>query len=503
MPGHVYLIGAGPGDPTLITVRGARCLERSDIVLYDGLIDPQMLQFAVNSEHVCVGKHGQARIWTQDEIIDEMLKLARSGKVVARLKGGDPAVFARAAEEADALADAGISFEIVPGITAALAAGSYAGVPITHREHASAVALVTGQQQDHNANPIDWSALAQFPGTLVVYMGITSAPVWTEKLLAAGKSPDTPVAIVRRCSWPDQQVVRCSLAQVTATINPTSGAKPIRPPAIVILGSVADLPKACNWFGQRPLLGRCVLVTRARDQNRELAHRLQELGADVLQQPAIEIISPPDWSEVDSSIHRLDQFDWIVMSSRNGVQHFLNRVLEIGKDMRCLGGCRIAAVGQRTAQALADFGLKADLVPEDFRAESLAHALAGKVDQQSVLSIRANRGRDVLPNALTQAGAKVTQVVAYHQVDVIDGDQRIGEMLSDEKIDFVTVTSSAIARSLVAMYGQRLRHTRLASLSPITSQTLSELGYQASVQAQTYTMDGLVAAIENAAADQQ
>lgn len=494
MTGHVYLIGAGPGDPQLITLRGVQCLKKADIVLYDGLVNPQLLAHAPDAERVCVGKHGQQRIWTQDEIQVELLRLAREGRVVARLKGGDPAVFARGAEEAAALSAAGIPFEIVPGITAALAAGSFAGIPITHRHHASAVALVTGHQQDNDATDLDWDALAKFPGTLVIYMGVTTAQTWTQALLDGGKPADTPAAIVRRCTWHDQQVFRCTLEQVPQRLSPASK---IRPPALVIIGPVADLPEQLDWFAHRPLSGQSVLVTRPRDQADPLSQSLQELGANILYQPAIEIAPPDEWTDVDSSIAQLGDVDWIVFSSRNGVQFYLDRILTLGLDMRQLGRCQIAAVGDRTAEALRNYGLKADRVPADFEAASLAQSLAAEVHGKQILSIRASRGRDVLRQQLTDVGAEVREVVAYQNRDLCDPDPKLVQRMAAGEIDWTTVTSSAIARSLVKIFGDSLHQTKLASLSPITTQTLNTLGFTAACEAERYTMDGLAEAIRN------
>ncbi len=276
MKGQVFLIGAGPGHPGLLTLRGAELLGRSDVVLYDGLSNADLLRHAPSAEHICVGKHGQSRIWRQDEIIAEILRHAQAGKSVARLKGGDPAVFARTAEEVEALREAGVPFEIVPGITAALAAGSYAGIPITHRGLASAVALVTGHEEPEKPeSALDWGALARFPGTLVIYMGVTTAQTWTHALLEAGKPADTPAAIVRRCSLPDQQTIRCRLDEVAEHLTP---ATKFRPPVIVILGPVTELAETMSWVQHRPLQGQTILVTRPADQAAALADPLRDLA---------------------------------------------------------------------------------------------------------------------------------------------------------------------------------------------------------------------------------
>ncbi len=491
--GHVYLIGAGPGDPGLLTLRGAELLGRSDVVLYDGLSNAELLCHAAGAQHICVGKHGQSRIWRQDEIIAEMLAHARAGRHVARLKGGDPAVFARTAEEVQALHAAGVPYEVVPGITAALAAGSYAGIPITHRKLASAVALVTGHEEPGKTrSSLDWDALARFPGTLVIYMGVTTAEVWTAALLDAGKDPQTPAAIIRRCSHHDQQTVHCTLQDIVQQLTP---ATKLRPPVIVILGKVTELAATMNWIERRPLFGQTVLITRPVDQADTLASSLRDHGATVLRQPAIQISPPEDWQAVDMAIEALPSFDQVIFCSRNGVDYFLGRLTETRHDIRDFGSAKIAVVGSQTAVALTSFGLRADIVPADFRASSLAAELAPTSRDQRILIVRASRGSDVLATALTDAGADVTEVVAYQHQDVDQADPEIRQLAEAGKIDWITVASSATAASLHHLLGASLQQARIASLSPVTSQTFRDLGLQVSAEATTYTMQGLVDAI--------
>ncbi|MFG0261535.1 MAG: uroporphyrinogen-III C-methyltransferase [Novipirellula sp. JB048] len=495
MNNMVYLIGAGPGDPGLLTLRGAEILQRSDVVLYDGLSNVALLKHAPRAEHICVGKHGQQRIWRQEEIIDEMLKHARNGRVVARLKGGDPAVFARTAEEVDALFKAGIPYEIVPGITAALAAGSYAGIPITHRKLASAVALVTGHEEPGKSqSALDWHALAHFPGTLVVYMGVTTAETWTRALIENGKPGDTPVAIVRRCSHHDQQTFRCRLDEVAERLSP---AHKLRPPVIVIIGPVAELTETQNWLEQRPLFGKTVLVTRPIEQAEELASPLRDLGATVLIQPAIQIGPPADYPQVDAAIESLPRQDIVIFFSRNGVQYFLQRVLETGRDLRAFAHSTLTCVGKQTAAALADYHLRADIVPPDFTAESLVQELSGKVRGKRILIVRASRGRDLLYESLQQEGAEVSQVVAYAHTDVTNPDPKIVQMAEQGQIDWITLTSTATVKSLHHMLGDSMRQAKLATLSPITSNAVRQLGYTVACEAAPYTIESLVQALVN------
>jgi uroporphyrinogen III methyltransferase/synthase len=518
-PGKVYLVGAGPGDPGLITLRGMQCLERADAVLYDYLVNPRLLACCrPGTEIISLGKHGGGRIWSQEEINEALVRLAREGKTVVRLKGGDPVVFARGVEEIEALTAAGIPFEIVPGITAALAAGSYAGIPITHRELASAVALVTGHEDcEKEGPPLDYARLAAFPGTLVFYMGVTTAAHWSSDLMAAGKLPQTPVAVIRRVSFPDQKVWQTTLGEIAAFVARTK----LRPPVIFVVGEVASLAPTLSWFDERPLFGQSVLVTRPKVVRRwaagqfpadDFADRLAELGAEVLYQPAIEIRPPDDWSAVDAALARLREFDWLVFSSVNGVDVLLGRLLTVGQasrlpgqvenlphDLRALAGVKIAAIGSATAARLAEYHLRADLVPNEFRAEALAESLAAEARGKRFLLARASRGREVLAETLTAAGGSVEQVVVYQSVDVESPDPDIASRLAAGRINWTTVTSSAIARSLARLFGDELRKTKLVSISPITSSTLRELGYEPAAEAKEYTMEGVVEAVAGSA----
>lgn len=494
-PGTVYLVGAGPGDPGLLTLRGQQCLARADVVLYDYLANPQLLRHCRHqAELLCLGQHGRGRLWSQAEINERMIAEAGHGRSVVRLKCGDPTVFARAAEEIDALVVAKVPFEIVPGITAAFAAASYAGLPLTQKDHASAVALVTGHENPAKAGEsLDYAALAKFPGTLCFYMGVTSAREWSRGLLAAGKTPETPIALVRRCSFPDQQVWQTTLGELSAFIEQHK----LRPPVIIVVGEVAAEGRSWSWFEQRPLFAQRILVTRPVHQAEELRGPLAELGADVYLQPAIEIRPPTNWQPVDEVIKRMREFDWLVFSSSNGVSYFLQRLWSRGFDLRSLGGVQIAAIGPGTATELERHSLRADLVPDEFRAESLAAALASDARGKKFLLLRASRGREVLAEELLAADGLVEQVVVYDSHDVTEANPEVAALLSAGKFDWITVTSSAIAKSLHAMFGEHLRKAKLASISPITSATLRELGLEPAAEAQTFTIPGLIEAIRS------
>ena len=491
--GKVYLIGAGPGNPGLLTVRGRELLGRADLVLYDYLVNPRILQYARDGAQLeCLGRHGHGRLVSQDEVHERMIEAAKRGLLVARLKGGDPAIFGRTTEELAALDEANIPCEVVPGVTSAQAASSYTGIPLTHRDAASCVAFVTGQQARDQDSPLDMAGLARFPGTLVFYMGVTTAPVWSAELIAHGKPGATPVAIVRRASWPQQETILTTLGEMPNVLAPGK----IRPPAIIIVGEAVAMRSARDWFAARPLAGKTILVTRPIDQSESLVETLTELGAAVLVQPAIEIAPPRDWAAADDAIGQLATFDWLVFSSANGVRRFFERLLVHHQlDARALAGAKIAVIGPGTAEALAEYHLRTDLQPAEYRAESLAEALSLDAKGKRFLLLRASRGREVLSEMLTAAGGEVRQAVVYESRDVTVPDPDIAEAVRAGRVDWVTVTSSAIARSLAAMFGPDLARAELAAISPLTAGVLEEAGHAVAAVATAYTAAGIVDAI--------
>lgn len=544
VPGKVFLVGAGPGHPGAITLRAIECLQQADVVLYDYLVNPAHLKWAAtHAELISLGRHGNSetspetslntdadaplstdlaaplpqhvsqRIMPQSEVNQRMVQWARAGKRVVRLKSGDPIVFARLGEETDALRHAGLEFEIVPGVTSALAVGSFAGIALTHRDHSSAVALVTGHPAQ-DAPPLDWQAMAKFPGTLVIYMGTTQVEHWANELMQGGLSSQTPVAIVRRCSFADQSTQFTTLGQVVTVVTVP---KRLRPPVLFVIGQVAQQNAGLNWFERLPLFGQKVLVTRPQGQSETLGRHLQELGATPFFWPAIEILPPLDFQPLDAAIDRLAELDWMVFSSVNGVQFFFDRLWQRGLDVRAVGACRIAAIGEKTQQRLSDYRMRSDLVPQTFDADHLADALVGDAAGKRFLLVRASRGRDELARRLTLSGGQVQQVVAYRNHDTelpnpnapnpnapnpnLSGSEQDADrlrwlqLLKQGQIDWVTVTSSAIAVNLVKQLGDDLRRTRLVSISPITSATLRGLGYEVHAEASHYTAEGIVSAV--------
>jgi uroporphyrinogen III methyltransferase/synthase len=460
--------------------------------LYDYLVNPVIVEHApLSAELVGLGHHKLGRAVSPKEITARMLEEARKGRTVVRLKGGDPSVFGRGADEEEALRAAGIPYEIVPGITAGLAVAAYCEIPITHHEEASAVAMITGRERDEKDESHLGPGLADFPGTLIYYMGVRRVGDWSSSLIEQGKPPDTPVAIVRWCSRAQQQLVRCTLGTVPEVVERNE----ITPPAVFVVGSVVDRAPEVSWFAARPLISARVLVTGSPGTAEPLRDGLGALGADVLTRPTIRVSEPADWGPVDAALDVLDEYDWLVFSSANGVDYLFRRLQECGGDVRRLGGVKLAAIGSGTAERLARYSLQADLLPGQFVAESLARALVAEAAGRRFLLARTNRGRRVLPEELKKAGGQVDEIVVYGSHDVEEPDPSVVAALESGEIDWVTVTSSAIARAVVRLYGDALRQTRLASIGPLTSAALRELGYEPAAEASPYSTAGLIEAI--------
>ncbi|HLW66034.1 MAG TPA: uroporphyrinogen-III C-methyltransferase, partial [Gemmataceae bacterium] len=489
---------AGPGDPGMLTLRGLECLQRADVIIHDKLVSPRVLEFApAAAQRIAVDSLHERHTERWPLVQQMMIDLARQGKTVVRLKGGDPFIFGRGGEEAEALRQEGISYEVVPGITAALAAAACADIPLTHRFCASGVAFVTGHENPTKPeSSVDWSALARFPGTLVIYMGMARLELIAKVLLEHGKPADTPAAIIQTASLGSQLARTTTLDKLDAMVR----AEGLIPPAIVIIGPVVDFRPVQSWFERRPLFGQRVLVTRPRDQAAEMIHKLELLGANVFQLPVVEVRDPPDWSPVDDAIRRLHEYDWLVFTSVNGVQRFIQRLLDNGFDLRAFGRIKLASIGPGTAGALRHFNLKADVVPASFRSEDLVGVLKDKVKGHRILLARADRGRELLREELA-AIAKVDQVAVYSQVDVICDQPELLLMLSRGEIAYVTLTSSNIARAFLNVLDEtaRLRihngSAKLVSISPVTSATIRELSFPIAAEATEHTADGVIQAL--------
>jgi uroporphyrinogen III methyltransferase/synthase len=478
MTGVVYLIGAGPGDPELITVKGRRLLQQADCILYDHLAPRALLEVApASAERVYVGKKKSDHEFTQAEIGAMLIERARCGLTVVRLKGGDPFIFGRGGEEAEALADAGVPFEVVPGVTTPLGIAAYTGVPLTHREHTSAVTFVTG----HAVEQIDWSKVGHAE-TLVIFMGLTTFPAIARELMARGRAPETPAMAVRWATRPDQEVTVGTLTTLPALLGG------MKPPATIIVGEVVRLHEKLDWFGHLPLAGRRVVVTRAREQAHSLAARISALGAAVIELPTIEIRPPAETGPLDCAIANLPSYDWLIFTSANGVRAFIDRL----PDLRALRG-KICAIGPATRAAIEALHLKADLMGEEYVAESLVTAFAAHpMECKRVLLPRAAVARDLVPVELSKRGAKVDVVEAYRTVAPENLGARIRGAF-ERKPDAITFTSSSTVKNFVAAGGaDLLAGVDVVSIGPVTSQTARELGIAVTAQAGVYTVDGLV-----------
>ncbi len=491
---RVFLVGAGPGDPGYLTLRAVECLGRADLVLHDKLVPQRLLDFAPRAECRSVADLADGQARRGPHILDAIRRAIAVGKTVVRLKGGDPLVFGRGTEEAEDLRAAGIPYEIVPGITAALAAAAAAEVPLTHRDDSSAVALVTGHENPARGEPpLDWTALARFPGTLVVYMGMARLDYIARTLIAGGKPADTPATVISAAGTGDQRRVRTPLAELADAVR----AAGLTAPALVAIGPAVGHGPAVSWLERRPLFGHRVLVTRPKRQASDLCRRLEALGAVPVLLPAVEVQPPADWGEADAHIARLDTYDWLVFTSVNGVEAFVGRLLATGRDLRALGGVKLACIGPATAAALGGYHLRADAVPPSFRSESLAAELLERVRGQRVLMARADRGREVLRETLSRV-AEVDQVAVYRQVDAIPADAPTFDALRRGEIDIVTLTSGNVARALLRALDETTRgriadgHIKLATISPVTTAAVAEFGLPVAAEAAEYTVPGLV-----------
>jgi uroporphyrinogen III methyltransferase/synthase len=497
--GTVFLVGAGPGDPELITVRGAQCIKRADVVIYDYLASPALLAHAApDAELIYVGKKGGDHTLPQDGINALIVEKAKAGNMVARLKGGDPFIFGRGGEEAEVLVAAGIPFEIVPGVTAAIGASAYAGIPLTHRDHTSTVAFITGHEDPTKAaSSIDWQALSTGIGTLVFFMGVKNLTTIATNLVTHGRPAETPVAVIRWGTTPRQQTVTGTLATIVDVTRKAG----IKAPAIIIVGTVVNLREAMQWFERRPLLGRRIVVTRAREQASDLVHQLTETGAECIQCPTIQVTPPSDWTPMDQAIATLDHYAWIVFTSVNGVDYFFRRLFSKGLDVRALGHIKTASIGPATAERLRSWGLASDIIPQSYRAESVVAAFsATPIEGLKVLLPRAMEARSVLPVELTRMGATVDEVTAYETRQVAGAGDELIERLATGTIDMVTFTSSSTVKNFHRLLpadriAQLMEHVTVASIGPITSQTARDLGFNVAIEAPSYTIPGLVQAI--------
>jgi uroporphyrinogen III methyltransferase/synthase len=498
--GIVYLVGAGPGAPGLITVRGVECLQNAQVVVYDYLANEQLLNHApACAERIYAGKIGGRHNQDQDEINRLLVEKALEGKIVIRLKGGDPFVFGRGGEECEALCAAGVAFEIVPGVTAAVGAAAYAGIPLTHRDYTASVAFVTGQEgKDKDDSVINWERLSLGNGTVVFYMGITTLRKNMQRMTENGRSLRTPVALVRWATTVGQQVLIGTIEDIADKAE----AAGFKPPAVTIVGDVVELRNKLRWFDNRPLSGRKIIVTRAAEQASEFSSMLERRGATVLECATIKLVEPDSWAELDSAITRLINFDWLILTSTNAVRFFFDRLETLGFDARAVGNCKICAVGPKTAEAIRKFGVRPDLIPADYKAEGvIADFKHLGISGKNVLYPHADRARDIIPQQLQEMGADVSAPVSYRNI--------LPERLCPEAlfalekrcVDCISFTSSSTVLNMSHLLGidlltDMLKGVAVASIGPVTSKTCRDLGLKVDIEPTEYTLAALSDAID-------
>ena len=495
--GKVYLVGAGPGEPRLITVRGLECIKEADVIVYDRLVDRRLLDEAREDiELIYVGKSPQDHVMGQSEINNLLIDKAREGKVVVRLKGGDPFVFGRGGEEAEALATHHIPFEVVPGIPTGVAVPAYAGIPVTHRGSASSFAIVTGHEDPTKGkSSIAWDRLATGVDTLVFLMGIENLPQIVEQLIKNGRSPATPVALIRDGTGHGQQTITGELENIVSLAQEND----LKPPAVIVVGDVVRLRDKLCWFDNQPLFGKRVLVTRVRSQASALSKLLSEHGAEPIEMPVIAVKEMPDYGELDQAILSLSHYHWVVFTSVNGVESFFTRLGMRGMDAREFKDIKLCAVGPATAAALERYGLKVDYTPPEYTTEAIAAGFKDKdIRGKQILLPRSEIAPGELIEKLTSLGAKVEQVPAYRVIPATDSVSLGKQMLLERKIDIVTFTSSSTVRNLVSLLGEdwhALDETTVACIGPVTAATANELGLRIDIVAKEHTIPGLVDAI--------
>ncbi|WP_027338872.1 uroporphyrinogen-III C-methyltransferase [Halonatronum saccharophilum] len=497
MSGKVYLVGAGPGDEGLITLKGLEAIKKADVILYDRLANPNLLKYKKKgSELFYVGKKAGNHYRTQEEINRLLIDKAKEGKTIARLKGGDPFVFGRGAEEGEELLAGGVQFEVVPGITSPISVAAYGGIPLTHREWSSSFTVVTGHEDPtKEESALDWSNLARFKGTLVILMGVRNLPKIAERLMKEGRNPKTPVALIRWGTRANQETMVGDLKNIAQKVEEAN----FKAPAIIVIGDVVNLREKLNWFESKPLFGKKIVVTRPKDQKDSFTKCLSREGAKVIEAPAIKIGPPENKKPLEEALRKVSSYHWIIFSSVNCVKRFMKRLFESGQDVRALGGVKLSAIGPKTAEELTKYGFRADYIPNDYVIESILEGFS-KEDTKGkrFLLPRANLGREALEVGLKDLGAQVDNVVAYRTL-MGEGNPKLKDMLEKKEIDLLTFTSSSTVDNLIKPLGEDYKElmegVEVACIGPITAQRAREHGLEVGIVAEEYTVDGLFDAI--------
>jgi uroporphyrinogen III methyltransferase/synthase len=512
MKGKVYLVGAGPGDIGLLTVKGLRCLQKAEVVIYDFHLNAQVLNYINHdAEFIYAGKRGGHHTMTQDKINDILIQKAKEGKLICRLKGGDPFVFGRGGEEAVALSREGIEFEVVPGVSSSVAAPAYAGIPLTHRLYSSSFAVIPGYEDiNKNESTIEWSKLATGVGTLVFLMAVKNVDLITQKLIENGRSPDTPVAVIRWGTRPDQRTIVGTLKDIGGIIKE----RDIKPPAVMVVGDVVKLRESLKWYEKKPMFGHRILVTREHIEGFE---PLEELGAEVIEFPTIEIVPPESYDELDESIDKIGTYDWLIFTSRNGVKYFLKRFFEKDRDIRELKGIKICAIGTKTAKEIKKYGIKTDLIPDEFRAEGLIEAFVKEGSKKTALPQpplakggleggvlkgmrfllpKAEVAREVFPERVRKLGGEIDTPVAYRTVKPESRGKRLRRFLKEGKISIATFTSAATFNNFREIMGkdadELLKRGAIAVIGPVTAKAVENAGLKVDIMPKEATIEAIV-----------
>jgi len=501
--GKVYLVGAGPGDIGLLTVKGMKCLQRAEVVVYDFHLNAQVLNYINHdAEFIYAGKRGGQHTLKQDEINELLVEKAREGKIICRLKGGDPFIFGRGGEEAEVLAKNGIDFEVVPGVSSAIAAPAYAGIPLTHRLYSSSFAVIPGYEDTtKEGSSIDWAKLATGVGTLVVLMAVKNLDLLVQKLIENGKDPKTPVAVIRWGTRADQRTIVSTLRDIVSEIKD----KEIKPPAVCVIGEVVRLRDSLKWYEDKPMFGHRVLVTREHSSGFE---PLEELGAEIVEFPTIEVVPPLSYEEIDAAIENVQSYTWIIFTSANGVRYFLKRFLEKDWDIRDLKGIKICAIGTKTASEIKKYGIKVDLVPDEFHAEGLIEAFMKVGNQHSAgrnlkglkfLLPRAEVARELFPEKVRELGGEIDVPVAYRTVKPELHGKRLKRFLKEGRITIATFTSAATFNNFVDIMGsdarELLRDVTIAVIGPVTAKAIEKAGLKVEIMPKESTIEALVSEI--------
>ena len=493
--GKVYLIGAGPGDYKLLTLKAAECIRSSDVIVYDRLVNNRVLSLArQDAELVYVGKLPDYHAVPQQAINRILIDKALNGKTVARVKGGDPFVFGRGGEEAEALVEKGIEFEVVPGITSAVAVPAYAGIPVTHRDYCSSLHIITGHEKPGKGeSSIDFEALAEQEGTLVFLMGVKNLPEIADNLVRHGRSGSTPAAVIEKGTTPDQRVVTGTLEDIVTKVEEAG----IKSPAVIVIGEVVLLRDKLQWLKKGKLAGRRVVVTRSRQQASKLVERVEELGGEAIEFPVIRIAEPEDYADFDNALENIGKYNWIVFTSVNGVEAFLKRMRQKRLDIRELAGIKICAVGEATSEELGRYGLNVDLMPDSYTTGDLLHAMLGVVSSgDRVLLARADIASRELSEGLKEKGVDFDDLIVYRNLADDPGRASTIDMLEGNEVDFITFTSSSTVKNFVSVLGRdnidKISGSKVVCIGPVTANTAREMGIRVDAVADVYTIDGLI-----------